>query len=220
VGLKVRLVSKLRRFVHFARRVRDSYVGQELATWRRLQKQGRVVLGPHTYGIPDMWVYEGGERLVAGSYCSLRGTFLLGGQHAVDQITTYPIRINWGLPGAWEDGFPTPQGDTHVGSDVWVGRGALVMSGITIGDAAIVAGGAVVTKDVPAYAIVGGNPAKVIRYRFTEQQMAALTEIKWWDWSDAEVLEALPMMGKDIDGFIEYAYAKMGRRDGAANASR
>jgi acetyltransferase-like isoleucine patch superfamily enzyme len=206
--LKHTAISKARRFVHFARRVRDSYVGQEAATWRRLLKQGRVVIGDHTYGIPDMWVYQGDERLVAGKYCSLRGTFLLGGQHAVDQITTYPIRINWRLPGAWEDGFPTPQGDTIVGSDVWVGRGSLVMSGVTLGDGCIVAGGAVVTKDVPPYAIVGGNPAKVIRYRFSEEHIEELLQIRWWDWSDAEVLEALPYMGNDIEAFLAHARSK------------
>jgi hypothetical protein len=82
---------------------------------------------------------------------------------------------------------------------------------VHIGDGAVIAAGAVVTKDVPPYAIVAGNPAKVIRYRHTEEQRAALLEIKWWDWTDEEVREAVPLLaGSDIDAFIEYARARKG----------
>jgi carbonic anhydrase/acetyltransferase-like protein (isoleucine patch superfamily) len=81
------------------------------------------------------------------------------------------------------------------------------MSGLTIGDGAVVATGAVVTKDVPPYAIVGGTPAKVIKYRFSEEQRAALLEIKWWDWPDDEIRRAVPYLAaKYIDRFIEYAH--------------
>jgi acetyltransferase-like isoleucine patch superfamily enzyme len=216
LGLKQRhpeLVSKARRFVHFARRVRSSYLGQDASVWKQLQRQGRVTVGRHTYGIPEVWTYYlGTEKLHVGAYSSLGSTFLLGGKHAVDAVTTYPHRINWQMPGAGEDGFPTPTGDTNVGSDCWVCPGALIMSGVTIGDGAIVGGGAVVTKDVPPYAIVGGNPAKVIRYRFSEEQIAALLEIRWWDWPDDEVREAVPLLaGKDVDEFIAFARAKAGR---------
>ncbi len=89
-----------------------------------------------------------------------------------------------------------------------------MMSGITIGDGAVIAGGAVVTKDVPPYAIVGGNPAKLIRYRFTPEQIEALLEIKWWDWPVDDVREAVPLIaGDDIDAFIEYARNKKGVRN-------
>jgi acetyltransferase-like isoleucine patch superfamily enzyme len=214
VSQLARLKSEARVFVNAVRRARDSYRGYDASHWRRLIKSGRVTVGPGTYGIPEVWTYYlGTEKLHVGSYSSLGSTFLLGGKHAVDAVTTYPHRINWGLPGAGEDGFPTPCGDTYVGSDCWVCPGALIMSGVRIGDGAIVGGGAVVTKDVPPYAIVGGNPAKVIRYRFDEEQIAALLEIRWWDWPESEIREAVPMLaGKSVDDFIAYARAKSGGR--------
>ncbi|HEX6390020.1 MAG TPA: CatB-related O-acetyltransferase [Solirubrobacteraceae bacterium] len=187
--------------------LRDAMFGADYAHWQRLQRNGRVVVGAQSYGFPTVHTFDGGkERLFAGNYCSLGGTYLLGGKHAVDAVTTYPHRINWKLPGAYEDGFPTPTGDTHVGSDVWTCYGSWILSGVTIGDGAIVAAGAVVTKDVPPYAIVGGNPAQIIRYRYDEDQIEALLQIRWWDWPEEEVRKAVPLLaGKDIDAFIDYA---------------
>jgi carbonic anhydrase/acetyltransferase-like protein (isoleucine patch superfamily) len=99
-----------------------------------------------------------------------------------------------------------PTGDTIVGSDVWTCEECVILSGVTIGDGAIVGAGAVVTKDVPPYAIVGGNPARLIRYRFDERQREALLAIRWWDWPEAEVRAALPALtGGDIDDLIAYA---------------
>jgi acetyltransferase-like isoleucine patch superfamily enzyme len=144
-----------------------------------------------------------------GNYSSLGGTFFLGGQHPHKTVTTYPFRINYRLPGAGEDGCPVPTGDTYVGSDVWCGYGTWIQSGVRIGDGAVIASGAVVTRDVPDYAIMGGVPAKVIGWRHTEEQRAALVEIRWWDWPEEEILEALPYLtSEDIDAFIEYARAR------------
>ncbi|AXT86209.1 hypothetical protein C6I20_14145 [Aeromicrobium sp. A1-2] len=201
---------------HAARRARYAapIKGQDGANLLRLQKSGRVVYGPHTYGIPKVMTYHyGTERAIFGSYSSIGGTYLLGGQHGVDRVTTYPHRINWGMEGAGTDGFPNSGPDTHVGSDAWTAENSLMMSGITIGDGAIIAAGAVVTKDVPPYAIFGGNPAKLIRYRFDEDQIAALLEIAWWNWSDEEVREAVPLLAeRDVDAFIERARANAAPR--------
>ena len=123
-----------------------------------------------------------------------------------DRVTTFPLRMRLKLPGAGEDGIPVPTGDTVIGSDVWLTMRTFVRSGVTIGDGAIVASGAVVINDVPPYAIVGGNPAKVIRYRFTPEQIEALLEIRWWDWPDSLVVEATPLLsGTDVDAFIAWA---------------
>jgi hypothetical protein len=104
--------------------------------------------------------------------------------------------------------YNVPTGDTYIGSDVWVTDRTFVRSGVRIGDGAVIASGAVVTKDVPAYAIVGGNPARVIRYRHTPEQIKSLLHIKWWEWPDADVLEAVPLLeGTDVDAFIDWAYA-------------
>jgi acetyltransferase-like isoleucine patch superfamily enzyme len=198
-------------------RLRNAWWGSDLATLRRLERQGRVVRGVHSYGHPTIWTfpYEEQTRLIIGNYSAVGGTHLLGGQHAIKHVASFPFRINWKLPGAGEDGNPAVRGDIVIGSDVWVTFGSYVLSGVTIGDGAVVATGAVVTKDVPPYAIVGGNPAKVIKYRHTEEQIAALLEIKWWDWPEEEVIDAVPYLAsEDIDAFIAYAREKRAGRDG------
>jgi virginiamycin A acetyltransferase len=131
-----------------------------------------------------------GDRLVIGKFCSIgAGTkFVMnGGNHHTTWMTTYPFPIfghGWeaAMPASWPN-----KGDTVVGNDVWFGHDALVMPGITIGDGAIVATRAVVTKDVPPYAIVGGNPATVLRYRFDVPTIARLLAVRWWDWDVAKI---------------------------------
>jgi hypothetical protein len=161
--------------------------------------------------VPTVWTfpYEEQTRLIIGPYSAVGGTHLLGGQHAIKHVASYPFRINWQLPGAGEDGSPAVRGDIVIGSDVWVTFGSYVLSGVNIGHGAVVATGAVISKDVPPYAIVGGNPQRIIKYRFSEEQIAALLEIKWWDWPEEEVREAVPYLAhEDVDRFIEYARAK------------
>lgn len=129
-----------------------------------------------------------GDRLVIGRYCSIAAEtrFLMnGGNHATDWFTTYPFPI---FGHGWEAAMPAEwpnKGDTVVGNDVWIGYGATILPGVRIGNGAIVAAKSVVTRDVEPFAIVGGNPAGLIRYRFDETTRAALEEIAWWDW-DAE----------------------------------
>jgi virginiamycin A acetyltransferase len=101
-------------------------------------------------------------------------------------------------------GHPTCKGDIIVENDVWVGAKATIMSGVKIHNGAIVATGAVVTKDVPPYAIVAGNPAKVVKYRFSEEQIESLLKISWWDWDESKVREmAMTMWTDNIDDFIK-----------------
>lgn len=189
------------------RRLRDVWWGRDEARLRRFKKSGRVVYGNASYGVPTLhnFAYDN-TRLLVGNYSSIGGNYLLGGQHAIEHVTTYPLRINLGLEGAGEDGMPARRGDITVGSDVWTGYGSWIMGGVTIGDGAVVATGSVVTKDVPPYAIVGGVPAKVIKFRHTDEQRAALLDIKWWNWTDEEVRAAAPLLANpDIDAFIAYA---------------
>jgi virginiamycin A acetyltransferase len=145
-----------------------------------------------------------GDKLIIGKFCAVgTGTkFLMnGGNHAIGGFSSYPFRI---FGGAWQDNLPEefafPQrGDTVVGNDVWLGYGGLIMPGVKIGDGAIVASRAVVTKDVLPYAIVGGNPARIIRMRFDEQTVAALLEIRWWDWEIEKITRNLgAITGADI----------------------
>lgn len=175
--------------------------------FKRLVRQGRVIYGQGSYGIPTIrqFVHDP-TKLIVGNYCSIGGTYLLGGQHSVTHVSTWPLRINFGLEGAGTDGVPAVRGDIVVGSDVWTGYGSWIMSGVRIGDGAVVATGSVVTKNVEPFAIVGGAPAKFIRYRHSEAQREALLDIRWWDWPESDIRAAVPLMAStDIDAFIAYA---------------
>ena len=131
-----------------------------------------------------------GDRLVIGKFCSLAAEcrFIMnGGNHPTDWLTTYPFPV---FGHGWEAAMPESwphRGDTVVGNDVWIGYGATVTPGVAIGDGAIVASGSVVTRNVPPYAVVGGNPAEIIRYRFEDADRARLLALRWWDWDAAKI---------------------------------
>ncbi len=201
-------------------RAGELYFGRDEAVLRRLQRQGRVAMGAESYGVPTIHTFTHDTTcLRVGNYSSTGCTILLGGEHAHDMVTTYPHRILWGMDGAGEDGFPAKTGDTLIGSDVWAAYGATLLSGVHVGDGAIVANGAVVTKDVPPYAIVGGCPAKVIRYRFSDEQIEALLAVRWWDWPRDEVRAAVPYLAsRDVERFL--AYAQERRASMAVDESR
>jgi virginiamycin A acetyltransferase len=135
-----------------------------------------------------------GDRLVIGKFCSIAAEtrFIMnGGNHPTTWATTYPFPV---FGQGWEAAMPAEwpmKGDTVVGNDVWIGYGSTIMPGVTIGDGAIVASCSVVTKDVPPYAIVGGNPATLIRYRFDDATIARLLELCWWDWDAATITSRL-----------------------------
>ncbi|MEM8524392.1 MAG: CatB-related O-acetyltransferase [Bacteroidota bacterium] len=134
-----------------------------------------------------------GDKLRIGKFCMIASdvTFIMNGaNHLSDAITSYPFAI---FGADWSDAmegksYPN-KGDTVVGNDVWMGYDATIMPGVTIGDGAIVATKAVVTKDVEPYSIVGGNPAQLIRRRFSEQEIERLLELKWWDWSIEKITQ-------------------------------
>lgn len=128
----------------------------------------------------------------------------LGGNHRTDWVTTYPFGHIHQEAFKWHgEGHPATKGDITIGNDVWLGSGCTIMSGITIGDGAVVSANSTVVKDVPAYAIVGGNPAKIVKYRFTEKQIKALRENPWWEKSDQEIQELIPLLcSSNIDELI------------------
>lgn len=126
-----------------------------------------------------------GDRLIIGKFCSIASDvkFIMnGGNHRTDWFTNYPFPIfGQGWEVAMPDDWPH-KGDTVIGNDVWIGYGATLMPGVQVGDGAIIAAQAVVTKSVPPYAVVGGNPAQIIRHRFDEATIEALLELQWWHW--------------------------------------
>jgi virginiamycin A acetyltransferase len=160
--------------------------------------------GPHAFESRVLYHFDFiGDRLVIGKFCSIAAepTFVMnGGNHATDQLTTYPFSI---FGHGWEVSAPAAwpyRGDTVVGNDVWLGFGVTVMPGVTIGDGAIVAARSVVTRDVPPYAIVGGNPATLIRYRFEEDDRRRLLALRWWDWPIEKITRHVrAICGGDID---------------------
>jgi virginiamycin A acetyltransferase len=129
-----------------------------------------------------------GDRLVIGKFCAIAegARFIMNGaNHAMSGFSTYPFNI---FGHGWEEGFDVAswekenRGDTVIGNDVWIGMEAIVMPGVTIGDGAIVAAKSVVTHDVPPYAIVAGNAAKVVKTRFDNRTVERLIRLAWWDW--------------------------------------
>jgi len=146
-----------------------------------------------------------GDKLVIGKFCAIaRGVrFIMNGaNHRLSGFSTYPFFI---FGSGWESAAPKPsempfKGDTVVGNDVWLGYEALVMPGVKVGNGAIIAARSVVTSDVPAYAVVGGNPARVLKMRFDAQTIAGLEAIAWWNWPVEKITRALPLIsGADIE---------------------
>lgn len=149
-----------------------------------------------------------GDKLIIGKFCAIaKGIeFVMNGaNHRMSSVTTYPFNI---MGNGWEKTTPSLEdlpfkGDTVVGNDVWIGQNVTVMPGIHIGDGAIIAANSVVAKDVPAYHIVGGNPCRVIRKRFSDELIAYLLDLKWWDWPKEKIFENLEILCSDDLGAIK-----------------
>lgn len=141
-------------------------------------------IGEFTYGVPRVEFPHG--RLKIGRFCSISWdvTIFLGGNHRFDWISCYPFPHSTGnFPGASRvrDFFATA-GDVTIGNDVWIGSNVIILSGVTIGDGAVIGAGSVVPHDVGPYEIVAGNPARLIKKRFSDEEIAILLDVKWWDW--------------------------------------
>lgn len=147
-----------------------------------------------------------GDRLVIGKFCSIAcgAKFLFNSaNHTMTSLSTYTFPLfyeEWGLKKenvteAWDN-----KGDIIVGNDVWIGFEAVILSGVTIGDGAVIGSRAVVTRDVPPYTVVGGLPARVIHRRFDEQTIETLLQLKWWDWPEERIRENI---GAIQSGHIE-----------------
>lgn len=168
----------------------------------------RVTIGNYTYGFPNFKLWSKDERIVVGSYCSISRDVDIfgGGEHITDWVTTFPLRIAFECDGAWKDGLPATKGPTIIGNDVWIGDSAKILSGVTVGDGAVIGAGAIVSKNIPAYAIAAGNPARIIKYRFDEKHISLLLEIKWWNWSVVRIKKNIELLcSENISQFIEKA---------------
>ena len=146
-------------------------------TINRIVPIDRIDIGIGTYGDITVLSYNDKTTLSIGNYCSIAPevTFMLDVEHYTNHISTYPFKRQ--LLNDKDEAFS--RGNIVIGDDVWIGYRALIMSGVNIGQGAVIAAGAIVTKDVPSYAIVGGVPAKVIKYRFSEDVCKKLIEIDY-----------------------------------------
>ena len=156
----------------------------------------------YTYGLKNITLkyLDDGNDVLIGSFCSFADniTIFLGGNHRTDWVTTYPFgHIHQDKFPHHGEGHPATKGGVVIGNDVWVGSGATIMSGVTIGDGAVIGANSMVVKDVPPYAIVGGNPAKVLKYRFTEDQIERLLQSPWWELSDSRINDLIPLLCSD-----------------------
>ena len=140
-----------------------------------------------------------GDKLIIGKFCAIAQgiEFIMNGaNHRMKSITTYPFNI---MGGGWEKCTPLPEdlpfkGDTIIDNDVWIGQNVTVLPGVHIGNGAIIAANSVVTKNIPAYHIAGGNPCKIIKKRFDDELISYLQKIKWWDWEPEKIFKNLEIL--------------------------
>ena len=166
-------------------------------------------IGKYTYGTPNVLKYDDcTTNLVIGNFCSIAQnvTIFLGGNHRTDWVSTYPFgHIHKNIFNNFNgNGHPSTNGNVTIGNDVWIGKNATIMSGISVGDGAVIAANSHVVKNVEPYSVVGGNPAKLIKYRFSQKQIENLLQIKWWNWDDDKINKFTPLLCNDnIDEFID-----------------
>jgi virginiamycin A acetyltransferase len=191
----------------------------KLCFLKNIVKNPNIIVGDYTYydDFEDVMNFEKnvkyhfdfiGDKLIIGKFCMIASgaTFIMnGGNHLTEATSTYPFAI---FGGAWQhamDGKTYPsKGNTVVGNDVWIGHDATIMPGIHLGDGAIIATKAVVTKDVEPYSIVGGNPAKEIKKRFSEESIAKLLQLKWWNWDIEKITRNVHLLtGHNQNNILE-----------------
>jgi len=162
------------------------------------RKYSKYSIGRFSYGEPQVLNWGEKATLEVGSFCSIAEgvIILLGGEHESDWVTTYPFWVS--IAGLSNVALPSgTNGDVRIGNDVWIGMNALILSGVRIGDGAIIGACSVVTNDVEPYTIVAGNPAKVIRKRFDQEIIDKLLKIKWWDWDIQRIKDNMPLLLSD-----------------------
>ncbi len=181
-----------------------------------------IPFGRHSYGpqlellgfMPFLAKKAKGSRV--GNFCSLSAGTKLSffGKHNYKWVSTYPFYNffeTWRCEtDIWHKGVADAEKieatPIIIENDVWVAANVTIKEGVTVGNGAVIAMGSMVTKDVPPYALVGGNPAKVIKFRFSPEQIAALEMIAWWNWSDSEIRKIVPLLlSGDVDSLVDYA---------------
>jgi len=168
-----------------------------------------VSIGEYTYGNPKIERFNQNDKLIIGKFCSISNevTILIGKGHNTQSASSYPFTTFIGTRRANFKRIPgkgIQHHDTVIGNDVWLGHGALILSGVTIGDGAVIGARAVVSKDVEPYSVVVGSPLKHLRYRFPKEVRDVLVEKKWWDLPDEKIEELAPyLIDTNIHNLLE-----------------
>ncbi|MFI8579143.1 CatB-related O-acetyltransferase [Ectopseudomonas khazarica] len=192
-----------RRVKRAIRKLPKLYRGQA----RFLHRYPDYSIGVGSYGLPIVHDWQEGATLRIGAYTSIaeQVEIFLGGHHRSDWVTTYPFPAMID-EAADVSGYAFSRGDVVIGSDVWLCTGAMILSGVSIGDGAVVAAGAVVSRDVEPYSIVAGNPARHVRWRFSEDERQALLAARWWEWPEDEVRQVSRLLCSErLETFLAYA---------------
>lgn len=189
-----------------ARRVPRFHRGQ----YKFSKEYPRFQMGAGSYGIPVVHDWGDGATLSIGAYTSIADDvhIFLGGQHRTDWVSSYPFPRF--VEQAREiQGFRTTRGNVSIGNDVWLASGCTILSGVSVGDGAVVAARAVVPRDVPPYAIVAGNPARIVRWRFNEEIRRELLDLQWWTWPEEEVRSIVQLLcTEDASLLLNYARSR------------
>jgi len=203
------MLKKIYFYIYFKLRRLANPIGNPTID-RTIRLSGRnVKMGAYTYGFEDTTIlaYDDEVLIEFGRFCSIASGLKLftGGNHRPDWLSTYPFGhlLNKSLDIKPVRGTPSTNGGISVGNDVWIGRDVTIMSGICIGDGAVIAANSHVVKDVKPYEIVGGNPARHIKFRFDVATINVLLDIKWWEMDIEEIKPLIPFLCSQYEENIE-----------------
>lgn len=177
---------------------------KELRDWCILQQatwtNDLIECGEFTYGRPIVHQWDKETRLTVGKFCSIGGNvhILLGGEHHTEWLTTYPFDV------FLDEGVAKSKGDVKIGNGVWIGNDVTILSGVKIGDGAVIGACSLIAKDVRPYAIMRGNPAEFLRYRYAAHSLQ-LNGITWWDWPIEKIAAGWQILtSEDVDRLMDF----------------
>lgn len=167
-----------------------------------------LIVGKYTYGLHNVVVriFSGNPICIQiGSFVSISSNceIITGGIHPINWISTFPLSERFSKQKKRTPNMPSSNGPIVIGSDVWIASNVTILSGVTIGDGVVIAANSLVTKDLPAYSVAAGVPAKVVKYRFEQHVINRLLEIKWWDWDDEKIEDNIDLLSSvDVSEFL------------------
>jgi chloramphenicol O-acetyltransferase type B len=173
------------------------------------KRYSNYTIGTASYGVPIIHDNHGLTSLKIGAFCSIASNvqIFLGGQHRIDWVSSYPFPFFFQMDAIYKEKslLADSRGDVIIGSDVWLCANCIILSGVTIGHGAVIGNGAVISRNVEPYAVMAGNPAKLIKWRFDEPTRTALLESTWWEWPEAEISRIMHLLcNENLAEFLSY----------------